>query len=205
MSMGYPCPEASRSIHHEAISQPTGFFSATLLPHLRKEERKQWDVCLFSVLLWRCRKCGGGHRESVSEGSLAGPALWSLPLWCSPACWHRTVCENVSFQDSPRGVEGQVFLLPDPQFFWGFLPLLSRGLNFASAILTNDLLFCSFSCFPSSPAKAKLLTTTTTKSPLLRVWRKGESLHNFPSFKSLGYGMLLLLSHFSCVLLCVTP
>ena len=111
MSVVYSCPEVSQSIHHETISQPTGFFSAKLLAHLR--EGKTETTC--------CSDAAENVEqdiESLSQRvSLAGRALWSLTLWCTPACGHRTVCEKVSFQDSPRGMEGQVFLLLDPQFF----------------------------------------------------------------------------------------
>ena len=114
---------------------------------------KPWeDICCSSVLLWCCRKHGGGDGGCVSDG-LSGsicPAAISAPL--GPRMLHRALCENISLGllmgsggTSPAlrsSNPSERFYHPNPQ-----------GLEFPSAIQTNNLLSCFLSCFSSSPAK----------------------------------------------------
>ena len=105
---------------------------------------------------------------------LAGLALWPLLFWEGPACCHRALCENVPLQDSPLAWRYKSSCSQILKPFGRFLSLLPLQLDFPSAILTNDLLSYSFSCFSFSPAKAKFLCFIFLKSPLCQVWREGQ-------------------------------
>lgn len=150
------------------------FLSQTLAPSQGEEEEGSHGKT-FAALLSRSadeRNVGGGHPSQ--RVPLAGLALWPLLFWDGPACHHRALCENVSLQDSPLLWRHKSSYSQILKPFGGFLSLLPLGLDFPSAILTNDLLSCSFSCFSFSPAKAKFLCFIFFKSPLCQVWREGH-------------------------------
>ena len=149
MSVVYPCPEVSQSIHHETISQPTGFFSAKLLAHLR--EGKTETTC--------CSDAAGNVEqdiESVSEG---------LSGWTGPVVTDTLVYPCIRAQDSvwegflsgfSKGHGGTSLLAPGSAVLLRVsspsIPRVELGISHPDQWLTFVLFLLFF--FQSSKTKA---------------------------------------------------